>query len=193
MRERARETARTEILRAAEACLSELGPDASMESVAARAGVAVGTLYNHFKSRDALVETVLRARYEALDERLRVALAPPADFTALLERFVATIFRDFTEHATLFALLLHPTRVQPRNAGHGPGVEIMLRHAGFVFDRGVAECRVTAEAAALQRELVVGCIRAALLWLLVRPFDARAWHEAQRRTLAFVMQGLGAR
>lgn len=163
-----------------------------MECVAARAGVAVGTLYNHFKGRDALVETVLRGRYEELDAHLEAALTPPGSFLELLERFVATIFRDFTEHAAFFALLLHPARILPRKAGHGPGVEIMLRHARHVFARGVAEQNLAAETAVLHRELAVGCIRAALLWLLVRPFDVQEWQEVERRTLAFVKHGVAS-
>ena len=40
--------------------LGESGPDASMEAIAARAGVGVGTVYRHFASKDALIDALLR-------------------------------------------------------------------------------------------------------------------------------------
>lgn len=61
LKERLRELASEAILEAANAVLLERGLDAPMEVIAARAGVAVGTLYNHFKDRGALVAALLDA------------------------------------------------------------------------------------------------------------------------------------
>ena len=44
------------------------GPDASLEGVAARAGVGIGTLYRHFPAREALFEAVYRREVDQLAE-----------------------------------------------------------------------------------------------------------------------------
>jgi len=58
LRDRLREEANRAILTAAEEVFSEEGLGARMEQIAARAGVAVGTLYNHFQDRGALVNAL---------------------------------------------------------------------------------------------------------------------------------------
>jgi AcrR family transcriptional regulator len=47
---------------AAREVFAERGVDASLEEIARRAGVGVGTLYRHFATRDALVEAVFERR-----------------------------------------------------------------------------------------------------------------------------------
>ena len=47
------------------------GPDASLEAVARRAGVGIGTLYRHFPTREALFEAVYRREVEQLVELAR--------------------------------------------------------------------------------------------------------------------------
>jgi AcrR family transcriptional regulator len=45
---------------AAKAAFADAGPDVSLEEIARRAGVGIGTLYRHFPTRDAIVEAVYR-------------------------------------------------------------------------------------------------------------------------------------
>src|SRR5271167_2527033 len=59
---------RERILKAAKAIFSAGGPDASLEAVARRAGVGIGTLYRHFPTREALFEAVYRREVEQLGE-----------------------------------------------------------------------------------------------------------------------------
>jgi AcrR family transcriptional regulator len=54
------------LLSAAGEVYGERGVDASLEEIARRAGVGIGTLYRHFPSRDALNEAVYRREVEAL-------------------------------------------------------------------------------------------------------------------------------
>jgi AcrR family transcriptional regulator len=56
------------VLEAAKAVFSTGGPDASLEAVAKRAGVGIGTLYRHFPTREALFEAVYRREVEQLTE-----------------------------------------------------------------------------------------------------------------------------
>ncbi|MFO0594411.1 MAG: TetR/AcrR family transcriptional regulator [Myxococcaceae bacterium] len=66
LKERLKEVAAEAILEAAEEVLFARGLEAPMEVIAARAGVAVGTLYNHFKDRRALVESLLEKHRERM-------------------------------------------------------------------------------------------------------------------------------
>lgn len=54
-----RET-RTRLIEAAIARLSDIGPDASFDAIAADAGVTKGALYHHFGSKEALIEEVYK-------------------------------------------------------------------------------------------------------------------------------------
>lgn len=54
------------LLTAAAAAFTEHGPNASLDDIARRAGVGIGTLYRHFPTRQALVEAVYRSNIDAL-------------------------------------------------------------------------------------------------------------------------------
>ena len=56
------------VLEAAKTVFSAGGADASLEAVARRAGVGIGTLYRHFPTREALYEAVYRHEVEQLSE-----------------------------------------------------------------------------------------------------------------------------
>jgi AcrR family transcriptional regulator len=66
---------REQLLEVASDAFRECGVDASLEEIARRAGVGIGTLYRHFPSRDALLEAVFRRDVEQVadsaDELLR--------------------------------------------------------------------------------------------------------------------------
>jgi AcrR family transcriptional regulator len=72
---------RERLMAAAKAAFAELGADVSLEEIARRAGVGIGTLYRHFPTRDAVVEAVYRREVRQLAEaadRLSGA-APPGE------------------------------------------------------------------------------------------------------------------
>jgi AcrR family transcriptional regulator len=57
---------RERVLQAAKAVFAAGGPQASLEAVAHRAGVGIGTLYRHFPTRQALFEAVYRHEIDEL-------------------------------------------------------------------------------------------------------------------------------
>src|SRR5215470_11470439 len=59
---------RERVLAAATAVFSAGGADASLEAVAGRAGVGIGTLYRHFPTREALYEAVYQHEVQQLVE-----------------------------------------------------------------------------------------------------------------------------
>lgn len=57
------------ILAVARDLLSGEGADASLRDIARKAGVGDGTLHRHFPTREALLEALLRTRFDALSAR----------------------------------------------------------------------------------------------------------------------------
>jgi AcrR family transcriptional regulator len=70
---------RERVLQAAKAVFNAGGPEASLEAVAKRAGVGIGTLYRHFPTRESLFEAVYRREVQQLGdlaEQLKSEAAP---------------------------------------------------------------------------------------------------------------------
>lgn len=83
---------RHRILESAANALAEFGPDASLEQVAASAGVGIGTLYRHFPDRDALLIAVYREGVDALAslaEELETSDDPAGALRTFLEAKLA--------------------------------------------------------------------------------------------------------
>src|SRR3981081_4746430 len=78
---------RERVLEAAKAVFSAGGPDASLEAVARRAVVGIGTLYRHFPTREALFEAVYRREVQQLGE-LAEALKSEASPVDALRRWL---------------------------------------------------------------------------------------------------------
>ncbi|MFI6468148.1 TetR/AcrR family transcriptional regulator [Streptomyces sp. NPDC050538] len=88
---------RAKLLAAATELFGERGLDASLEEIARRAGVSIGTLYNHFPTREAFWEAIFPARLAALDQITETALAAPDPwdgFVAYLEGLFALQAED---------------------------------------------------------------------------------------------------
>jgi AcrR family transcriptional regulator len=94
------------LLSAALAAFAEHGADdASLEEIARRAGVGIGTLYRHFPTRRALLEAVYRDQVEALRaraEELRESESPADALAAWLRALVSF---SSTKHSLTTALL----------------------------------------------------------------------------------------
>jgi AcrR family transcriptional regulator len=72
---------RERLIEAAKAAFAETGPEASLDEVARRADVGIGTLYRHFPSRDAIVEAVYRREVQQLADAATglLAASPPGE------------------------------------------------------------------------------------------------------------------
>jgi len=64
---------------------------ARMEDIAARAGVAVGTVYNYFEDRTALVNALLEGRRRDMFDALDRAVSPPLTRVTGKSREKATV------------------------------------------------------------------------------------------------------
>ncbi|GHH61184.1 TetR family transcriptional regulator [Kitasatospora indigofera] len=92
------------ILAAARRAFEADGSDASLEDVAGRAGVAIGTLYRHFPTRAALVEAATR---DGLSELVALAERPADGEDALetLTEWMGQAVRHFSTFRGLVGIL----------------------------------------------------------------------------------------
>ena len=79
---------RDRLLAAATELILEIGGEPTLDAVARRAGVGVGTLYRHFPDRDHLLDAVARHALEGSIEAAETALAEAADGFDALRRYM---------------------------------------------------------------------------------------------------------
>ncbi len=91
------EANRARILEVARQAFNEAGPDVSMQDIAQRAGVGIGTIYRNFASKDDLLTHLAEQVASSLSERGEQALldADPGRGLELLIRAFVTINRDY--------------------------------------------------------------------------------------------------
>ena len=75
---------RERILIAAREVFAERGVDATLDEVAARAGVGVGTVYRRYRSKDALLDELFEERVAEVGILAEVSLANPDAWDALI-------------------------------------------------------------------------------------------------------------
>jgi AcrR family transcriptional regulator len=165
LRERLREETCRAILAAAEEVFASEGLGARMEAIASHAGVAVGTLYNHFEDRAAIVGAIVGERRKALLARIDAALAaaegaPAAD---QLRAFLGAVEEHARVHGPVLAALMQ--------AGEGPGSyrpprtlhDELVRRADAIVSRGVEAGELRADGAKVFGLALVGMSRAVLV------------------------------
>jgi AcrR family transcriptional regulator len=87
---------------------TELGAQVSLETIARRAGVGIGTLYRHFPTREALVEAVCRVEVEQLAvaaRRLLESAAPGEGLHQWMRLYVKFIATNKTLASAVSAML----------------------------------------------------------------------------------------
>jgi AcrR family transcriptional regulator len=88
------------LIAAARDSLLDGDTDTSLEAIAQRAGVGIGTLYRHFPNRLALLEAVYRDEVDALGARSQRILDDADPWDGLVE-----LVRDFSQYAANKRLL----------------------------------------------------------------------------------------
>jgi AcrR family transcriptional regulator len=178
LRARIRETTVQAILAAAEEVFADAGLHAAhMGTIAAKAGVSVGTLYNHFEDREALLAGLLAARHAELIGKLDVAIREAAD-RPLRARLLA-ILGAFAGHCDAHRKFVHI--VVQREVGRYQQTypqawakktdamrEIHERIEGEMR-RGVKEHALRPEAADLATTFFLGMMRALIIRDMTTP------------------------
>jgi AcrR family transcriptional regulator len=173
---------RERLLKAAAKVFSDGGPEASLDAVAKRAGVGIGTLYRHFPTRQSLFEAVYRREVDqlaALAEQL-AREAPPVD--ALRQWLRANVQLVATKKGMLAALAL---------AAHGPSelyaysFERLTKAVGVLLDRAVAAGEIRADMTAedLLRAFISLCYSS----------DQPGWRSTVMRLVDVFVDGLAVK
>ncbi|WP_329271722.1 TetR/AcrR family transcriptional regulator [Streptomyces sp. NBC_01451] len=129
------------LLAEARSAFAEHGTDASLEDVARRAGLGIGTLYRHFPNRHALMSAVFEDAVSDLLARSRELLTDPEPCAALV-----TWLREIVRHA-----------------GEYRGLARALMSVSYDADSALARCSNPmreAGAALLARAQQAGTLRA---------------------------------
>lgn len=119
------------VLVAARAVFVERGLDATVEEIAARAGVGKATVYRNFPTRSDLMATTALHRLAWFDERLRQALADP-DVGAAVRDYVHEAFEQLRADRGLGDVLRAldmPAVVEAADALRSLGAELVARGA----------------------------------------------------------------
>jgi AcrR family transcriptional regulator len=118
------------LIAAASAAIGELGPNVSLEEVAKRAGVGIGTLYRHFPNRQALLEAVYRDQVDANCALGRELLAtkPPAEALPLwLHSLLLLNLNTRGLKEALMAGEVSPQTSECKASMHAVGGELLAR------------------------------------------------------------------
>jgi AcrR family transcriptional regulator len=174
---------RARVLQAADAVFASKGPSASTEEVAERAGVAIGTVFRHFPTKQALLEAVIVDRLRRLaDEAAALADAddPGAAFFAFFTHWAELAA---TKHALADALADAGVNVKAVESCHARVVGDLHRAVDALLTRAQRAGAVRDDIRL--RELIallIGASRAAE--------HAAQDPDLQTRTLAVVFDGL---
>ncbi|MGH2898794.1 MAG: TetR/AcrR family transcriptional regulator, partial [Solirubrobacteraceae bacterium] len=95
---------RQKILATAEGMFARDGLAVSVDDIARRAEVGIGTLYRHFPTKDALVAAIVIARIERVAERAEQLAAAPAPGAALIELVEHMVAESATKRDLVDAL-----------------------------------------------------------------------------------------
>lgn len=169
------------ILAAARELFAEQGPDAQMDAIAARAGVAVGTLYNHFATKGVLLAAALTERFSQATAEVREVAARTAAGADPWDEFSA-LFRRLAEQQ------LSDRAFKSAAAALGVGTSYEGEEAAELV-RAVEELLTLLSAAGLLRADVGTADMALLLDGLPGPDVPAAVRE---RHLAIILAGLRA-
>ncbi|MFI6287841.1 TetR family transcriptional regulator [Streptomyces sp. NPDC051018] len=103
------EQRRRELLEAADRVVLRDGPHASMNAIAAEAGITKPILYRHFGDKSGLYRALAKRHTDALLDSLRLALDAPADRRERVEATLDTYLAAIETRPQVYRFLMHPS------------------------------------------------------------------------------------
>jgi AcrR family transcriptional regulator len=188
LRNRFKATVGDAILAAAEEVAAEVGvPATNLQSVAKRAGVAVGTIYNYFQDRSDLFEALYERRRSALFAALDTATREAeVRFDAQLEAYVDAVFRYFDAHRSFLRLSMDDNTPKKKE-GQRTAIEQLVARAERIVRLGVKERRLRAGTAVLAANFLVAAIRTVLV---TKVETSRALTDFTEPTIGLFLNGV---
>lgn len=131
---------RRRLLDAAVAVFAERGADAEIREVAERAGLAVGTVYNHFPSKEDLLTAVVEEAVAQCETALEAALAQ-SDVVEALHTFLRRSLHVAEHFGNVMAAALEGQFPAMRAAAHRARRAAFKRRLAELIQRGIAAGR----------------------------------------------------
>jgi AcrR family transcriptional regulator len=172
---------RRRLLAAAKSAFAKDGANVSLEEIARRAGVGIGTLYRHFPNRDALLAEVYRQALRELAEAAPQLLTEHTPIEAL--RAWMRLFLDYMATKRVIGPALSAT-VGGASALYASSADEIRAAMSLLVDRAVAngDIRLDIDPLDLLRA-VTG---------VATTEDAEGWRSAARRLIDIIIDGLKA-
>ncbi|HEX7840878.1 MAG TPA: TetR/AcrR family transcriptional regulator, partial [Kofleriaceae bacterium] len=126
--------------------------------IAKRAGVAVGTLYNYFTDRDALIRDLFESRRATFRPRLLAAIQAGSElaFEPRLRRFVREVFEAFESHRSFLKVAIENEHLRPSGS---TTPEDLLEGVRDIVSAGVREGAIPVYKAEILPLVITGIIK----------------------------------
>ncbi|AQU69908.1 TetR family transcriptional regulator [Streptomyces niveus] len=122
---------RRQLLEAADRVVLRDGPKASMNAIAAEAGITKPILYRHFGDKGGLYRALAKRHTDALLSALKAALDAPADRRARVEATLDTYLAAIEARPQVYRFLMHPAD----GAASAADADTQLPERGFDVGR----------------------------------------------------------
>ena len=170
---------REKLLAAAAELFATSGVEVSLQAVADRAGVGIGTLYRHFPTRNTLVEATYRNEVERLCDaaaELQHTRPPEVALAEWMDRFVAYVAAKRGMADALQSITASNSELYPRTRAQ------LLEAITSLLEHATASGAIRAD---VEAEDVLRAMNA--VWLVT---DEPDWQERAHRLLRLLMDGL---
>ena len=167
------------LIDAAKAGFSAVGLDVSLEEIARRAGVGIGTLYRHFPTREAVVEAVYRREVEHLAEAVPQLLQTSPAGEALHKWM--HLFVDYIATKRIIAPSLAAAAARTP-ALHKTSLELITGAVSTLVERAVASGDV-------RKDIDPSDLLRAMVGVSYGNPDV-GWEASARRLIDILMDGL---
>ena len=167
------------LIDAAKAGFTDIGLTVSLEEIARRAGVGIGTLYRHFPTREAVVEAVYRREVEQLAEAVPQLLRTSPAGEALHKWM--HLFVDYIATKRIIA----PALGAAANRGstlHASSAELITNAISTLVKRAIASGDV-------RRDIDASDLLRAMVGVSYGNPEA-GWEASARRLINLLMDGL---
>jgi len=166
---------RRELLEAADRVVLRDGPGASMNAIAAEAGITKPILYRHFGDKGGLYAALAKRHTDALLASLRAALDAPAERRERVEATLDTYLAAIEARPQVYRFLMHPAEGGPQQTGEAgfdtgrnsiPVLRRMGEELGQVIEERLDLGPGTQQLARVWGHGIVGMMHAAGDWWL---------------------------
>jgi len=168
------------ILAAAGEVFAERGASAATEEVARRAGVAIGTVFRHFPTKDDLLRALMKDLLQRLTDQVSQLAAEGDPATALFEFFTSLVEQAAARKAVVDLLA-------------AAGTDVQVTSAVQALRDGIARLLTRAQqVGAIRADVQVGEVMALLTSTGQGALQGGWDRELQGRALAVIFSGLRA-